>query len=286
MEEERSVSNGTIHVLRTEKVALCKSLDKQRKEFDIEVERKDTLIDENIEKKNIIQRKNSYIEEQARIAVNTKMEFEKRTLEFKEEKKDLLRHIIQQNEMTNDLSKIILSMRAVVRTSNSYVLPYIYAPGKQSEKSDEKNDQIIMDGNDGKSIVSDIISEQKHSHVPETIIVIDENKKMKKKSINIIGEKEREYDGTEESKIDCDKENDKEEESEEVEKEKGKQKRKEKLILEFKGEKEAEVEVEEEKDEEREARADHSKERVLENIRKYSNMYAYACSAFHHLELY
>jgi hypothetical protein len=196
------MNNGIIHALRTETVSLSKLLDKQKKENVIELERREVLISENTEKKKIIHEKVCYIAEQARIAKNTKIDVENRTKEFKEEKKNLLRYILQQNEITNDLSMVILSMRAVVRTSNSYVLPYLYTPGKDSAKIISEGKEH---GNDGKSEVPPVIPEIGHFRVPEIgVIALDDEGDSGGNGMN--------FKGAEETKLDCEEERDKDEE--------------------------------------------------------------------------
>jgi hypothetical protein len=202
MTEERTINNGIIHALRTETVSLSKLLEKQKKENVIELERREVLISENTEKKKIIHEKVCYIAEQARIAKNTKIDVENRTKEFKEEKKNLLRYILQQNEITNDLSMVILSMRAVVRTSNSYVLPYLYTPGKNSEKIISEGKEH---GNDGKSEVPHVIPEIGHFRVSEIgVLTLEDEGGSGGNGMN--------YNGAEETKLDCEEEREKEEE--------------------------------------------------------------------------
>ena len=235
MAEERTVNNGIIHALRTETLSLSKLLEKQRKENVTLMERKEVLTHENAEKKKIIQEKVCYIAEQARIAKNIKIEVENRTTEFKEEKKTLLRHIIQQNEVANELSKVILSMRAVVRTSSSYVLPYLYTPGNISEKqnSEGKDSEGTRHENGSKSVVSHDVSVKSQFRVSEVgaVIVEDEGEGTMKISRKGTAGSGTNDNGTEETKLDCEEEKEYEDEEED-------------RAEESKAEKEGEVEVE------------------------------------------
>lgn len=235
MAEERTVNNGIIHALRTETLSLSKLLEKQRKENVTLMERKEVLTHENAEKKKIIQEKVCYIAEQARIAKNIKIEVENRTTEFKEEKKNLLRHIIQQNELANELSRMILSMRAVVRTSSSYVLPYLYTPGNipEKQKSEGKDSTGTGHENESKSVVSHDVSVKSQFCVPEigAVIVEDEGEGTMKISRKGTAGSGTNDNGTEETKLDCEEEKEEDEEEED-------------RTEESKAEKEGEVEVE------------------------------------------
>jgi hypothetical protein len=253
MAEERAINNRIIHALRTETVSLSKLLEKQKKENVIELERREALISENTEKKKIIHEKVCYIAEQARIAKNTKIEAENRAKEFKEEKKNLLQYILQQNEITNDLSMVILSMRAVVRTSNSYVLPYLYTPGKDYEKvhSQGKSSEMVEYENERKTALSHDVSEKGHFLVPENA----EDKGTRKMSKNDNGGTGMSYNGTEETKSDCEEQKEKEEE----------------LLEELRGEREAEKEEGERNGVALNLDTSRDRDRVSENTRKSSS---------------
>ena len=114
IEQELSKNNN----LRAEIVNLNSTVQYEKRKNNFSQEKNDLLHSE-IEKKNsTIKMKNLTIHEND---VKATKKIEKQRMTYKEDRDNLLRYVIEQNEIANDLSKTILFMRAVISTSNPYL---------------------------------------------------------------------------------------------------------------------------------------------------------------------
>ena len=111
IERELSKNNN----LRTEIINLNSTVQYEKRKNNFSQEKND-LLHLEIEKKNsTIKIKNLTIQENDMKATK---KIEKQRVTYKEDRDNLLRYVIEQNEIANDLSKTILFMRAVISTSN------------------------------------------------------------------------------------------------------------------------------------------------------------------------
>jgi hypothetical protein len=118
--------------LRAEVVSLT-SIIQSEKRKNYFCQEKNNFLQSEIETKNlIIKSKNSTIQENT---VKATKKLEKQRVSSKEDRDNLLRYVIEQNEVANQLSKTIQFMRAVISTSNP-------SPSLQSN-TDTSTDAIL-----------------------------------------------------------------------------------------------------------------------------------------------
>lgn len=111
VEQEISKNNN----LRAEVVSLTSMIQSEKRKNNF-CQEKNNFLQSEIESKNlIIKNKNSTIQENT---VKATKKLEKQRVRYKEDRDNLLRYVIEQNEVANELSKTIQFMRAVISTSN------------------------------------------------------------------------------------------------------------------------------------------------------------------------
>ena len=111
VEQEISKSNN----LRSEVINLTSMIQSEKRKNNF-CQEKNNFLQSEIESKNLtIKNKNSTIQENT---VKATKKLEKQRVSYKEDRDNLLRYVIEQNEVANELSKTIQFMRAVISTSN------------------------------------------------------------------------------------------------------------------------------------------------------------------------
>lgn len=114
IEQELSKNNN----LRAEIVNLNSTVQYEKRKNNFSQEKNDLLYSEIERKNSTIKIKNLTIQQND---IKATKKIEKQRVTYKEDRDNLLRYVIEQNEIANDLSKTILFMRAVISTSNSYL---------------------------------------------------------------------------------------------------------------------------------------------------------------------
>jgi hypothetical protein len=147
VEQEISKNNN----LRAEVINLTSMIlsEKRKNNF---CQEKNYFLQSEIESKNlIIKNKNSTIQENTVKATN---KMEKQRVSYKEDRNNLLRYVIEQNEVANELSKTIQFMRAVISTST----PSPSLPSNTNTNTNTNTDATLLSSSPSLSLPSPLLT--------------------------------------------------------------------------------------------------------------------------------